>query len=316
MKIVKMGVVGVGNMGSYHCQKLKGLNSVDFIGVFDPDFEKASTMANKINVKAFETYHALLQNVDAVIIAAPTKFHFILAEEAIKQNKHVLVEKPIAVSLEETSKLKDTLKGKEIILQVGHIERYNPVVPQLRELVTDIIFIEAKRIGYSGRIKDVDVVLDVMIHDIDIVLSLAQSPISDISAAGVCLKEKGHYDYVNALLTFENGVVASLVASDISQEKARTLIITEKERMIKTNFVTRQQLILKNKPDEPRKYPTDFIIEKIAIPNTDPLLNELEHFVACIQQNKRPEVSLGEGEAALDVALKIKAYLLKQNKIN
>lgn len=316
MTIIKMGVVGVGNMGSYHCQKLKGIKNVDFVGVFDADFEKTSTLAKKLSVIAFDNYQALLQNVDAVIIAVPTKFHFNLVEEAIQKEKHVLVEKPIAVSLEETSKIKEIQTGKDIILQVGHIERFNPVVPQLREIVNDIIYIEAKRIGYSGRIKDVDVVLDVMIHDIDIVLSLAQSPIADISAAGVCLHKKGHYEYVNALLTFENGIVASLVASDISQEKERTLIITEKERIIKTDFVTRQQLILKNKSDKLLQYPIDFSLEKISIPNTDPLLSELEHFVACIQHNKRPEVSLIEGEAALNVALKIKAYLLKRNSNN
>ncbi|WP_449539527.1 Gfo/Idh/MocA family oxidoreductase [Ferdinandcohnia sp. Marseille-Q9671] len=317
MSCVRVGVVGVGNMGSYHCNKLMNINNIKFVGVYDADLVKASSIAKKLNVIAFVTFEALLKNVDAVIIAAPTKFHFKLAEEAIQHGKHVLVEKPIAVSLEETSKLKQLQKGKDIILQVGHIERFNPVIPQLREIVNpdNIIFIEAKRIGYSGRLKDVDVILDVMIHDIDIILSLTQSPISDISAAGVCLNTKGHYDYVTALITFENGIVASLVASDVSQEKERTLNITEKERMIKTDFVTKQQLIVKNTSGKSMQYPTELVIENISIPNSDPLFNELDHFVACIQQNKSPEVSLVEGEAALDVALKVKAYLLKQNKI-
>ncbi|MFS0824111.1 Gfo/Idh/MocA family oxidoreductase [Bacillus sp. 1P02SD] len=318
MSIVKIGVVGVGHMGSFHCNKLKSLDGVDFIGVYDSDHKKAKLMANKVNVEAFETYQTLLQNVDAVIIAAPTKFHFAYAEEAIQHEKHVLVEKPIAVSLDETSKLKQMTKGKNLIFQVGHVERFNPVFRQLKELAIadDIIFIEAKRIGNSGRIKDVDVILDVMIHDIDLILSLARSPIIDISSAGVCLHEKGKYDYVTTLITFANGIVASIVASDISQEKERTLVITEKDRMIKTDFISRQQLVLKNKSDKPVQYPTELFLDKVAIPNTDSLLNELEHLVGCIQQNKRPEVSLEEGEAALDVALKIKADLLKRNSIN
>ncbi|MFS0865162.1 Gfo/Idh/MocA family oxidoreductase [Fredinandcohnia sp. 179-A 10B2 NHS] len=314
MNVVKIGVVGVGNMGSYHCQKLKGMKNVDLIGVYDPDFQKANTIGNKLSVNVYPTYQELLMHVDAVIIAAPTKFHFSLAKEAIQLDKHLFVEKPIAVSLEETSKLKELQNKKNIILQVGHIERFNPVVGQLKKLVEEdqIIFMEAKRLGLSSRIKDVDVVLDVMIHDIDIVLSLVRSPIIDISAAGVCFNMKGNYDYVTALLTFENGIISSLVASNISHEKERTLIITEKERMIKTDYLSRQQLIVKNTAANPickSGYPTEFLMEKIAIQIADPLTQELEHFVECIQHNKQPEVSLKEGEAALEVALKIKSCL-------
>lgn len=314
MNPVKVGVVGVGNMGSFHCNKLKGMKNVDFIGVHDPDFKKAHAIGEQLSVYVFSTYKDLLSKVDAVIIAAPTKFHYSLAEEGIKAGKHVFVEKPIAVSLEETSKLKELQRVKKTIVQVGHIERFNPVSIQLMKLINknNIIFMEAKRLGLSRRIKDVDVVLDVMIHDIDIILSLAQSPIIDISAAGVCLVEKGHYDYVTALLTFKNGVIASLVASNISHEKERTLIITEKERMIKTDYLARQQVIVKNTSSDSitsKEYPTECVIDKIAIPYADPLTQELEHFVKSIKNNQRPLVGIAEGEAAIEVALKIKACL-------
>jgi predicted dehydrogenase len=315
MKQIRVGVVGTGKMGTYHCHKLKHMKNIEFAGVYDKDLEKAREIAIQLNVRAFDSYQDLLKNVEAVVIAAPTRLHFTLVKEAILEDKHILVEKPITVSLEEANNIKSLLSNKELIFQVGHIERFNPVIQQLTKCLDKdkMISIEAKRLGLSNRIKDSDVVLDVMIHDIDIILSLVDSPISRIAAEGVRGFKVNHFDTVTALISFENGVIATLTASNASHEKERTLTILEKEKVIKTDYLTRRQNIVKNGTaivEHPFEIESEILI--LTTPLADPLQLELEHFTACIRNKVQPMVGVQQGSAAVEVALKIKGLLTKK----
>ena len=316
MSLIKVGVAGVGKMGFFHCTKLKQMKNVNFIGVYDKDSKRVNEISQRFHIKAFDTYSNLLQDVDAIIVAAPTRFHFCLVEEAIRHDKHVFVEKPITTTIEEANKIKSLLKNKKSKFQVGHIERFNPVIQQIHHyLEQDKIFnIEAKRLALSDRIKDADVVLDVMIHDIDIIMSLIKSPIKRISAEGICLPDTGKFDTVTALLLFENGVVANLVSSNVSHEKVRALTIYEKEKVIKTDYLMKQQQIVINEVnnhDSTFPQRTETVIANLTVPQVDPLLEELIHFIDCIYSDTEPLVGVEEGAAAVEVALQIKNCLYK-----
>lgn len=314
MKRVRVGVVGTGKMGYFHCTKLKQMKNVNFIGIYDPDTERAKNISKTFQVKAYNTYFDLLSDIDAVIIAAPTPFHFSLVEEAIINNKHVFVEKPITTTLEEADKIKELLKNRNIKFQVGHIERFNPAIQRVYQYIQqdEIIIIEAKRLAYSDRIKDTDVILDVMIHDIDIILSLIKSPIKRISAEGVRIRDNVKYDTVSAMILFENGIVANLLASNISHEKVRELTIYEKEKVIKTNYLLKQQQFIINKLNNEKSLPneTETVIANIHLPYSDPLTEEILHFIDCIYTNNDPLVGIEEGRLAVEVALQIKKSLI------
>ncbi|WP_342580397.1 Gfo/Idh/MocA family oxidoreductase [Ureibacillus sp. FSL W7-1570] len=315
MSGIRVGVAGTGKMGFLHCSKLIQMKNVNFIGVYDKDFQRAAQISKSFHVKAFDSYSELLKNIDAVIIAAPTTFHFSLVAEAVMKNKHVFVEKPMTMTLEEADKIKKLLKNKRLKFQVGHIERFNPAIQRIHEYIQpdQIINIDAKRLAYSDRIKDTDVVLDVMIHDIDIILSLIKSPIKRVSAEGIRLRDSDKFDTVSALLLFENGIVANLMASNISHEKVREFIVYEKEKVIKTNYLMRQQqLIMKELNDHHLTFlvGTENVIANITLPYSDPLLEELRHFVDCIDSDSEPLVGVDEGRAAVEVALKIKQCLI------
>lgn len=314
MSLIKIGVAGAGKMGFFHCTKLIQMKNVNFIGIYDKDTKRANEISQRFNIKPFDSYSDLLQHVDAIIIAVPTLFHFSLVEEAIRQNKHVFVEKPITTTIEEANKIKELLKNKKIKFQVGHIERFNPVIQQINKYFDEdkVINIEAKRLALSDRIKDTDVVLDVMIHDIDIIMSLIKSSIKRISAEGIFSSSTGKFDTVTALLLFENGVVANLVSSNVSHEKVRTLTIYEKEKVIKSDYLMKQQQIIINEINNQNSiFPkgTETVIANLTAPHFDPLLEELNHFVNCIYTDADPLVGVEEGVAAVNVALQIKKCL-------
>jgi len=314
MDLIKIGVAGAGKMGFFHCTKLKQMNRVNFVGIYDKDMKRAEEISLKFQVKAFNSYEELLEHVDAIIIAAPTRFHFSLVEEAIRHNKHVFVEKPMTTTVLEADQIKELLKDKKLKFQVGHIERFNPVIKQVHQYLESekILNIEAKRLALSDRIKDADVVLDVMIHDIDIILSLINSPIKRISAEGICKQHTDKFETVTALILFENGVVANLMSSNISHEKVRTLIIYEEDKVIKMDYLLKQQQLIVNEINKSASsFPTgtETVIANLTVPQFDPLLEELTHFIDCIYEDTNPLVGVEEGKAAVEVALKIKDCL-------
>lgn len=304
MKQVKIGVAGVGVMGQKHCETLEKLgSSVEFTGVYDINQQLSKAIANQFKVQSFKTYQDLLNHVDAVIIATSSSFHFPLITQAIEKEKHILVEKPFVTTLSEAEEIKENLKDKNIIFQVGHIERFNPALQHLKRVFCpdELISIEATRSGQIQRNIDIDVIQNLMIHDIDAVLSLIDSPVENVFAEGISLKKERGLDIVYAILSFKNGAMANLVANRVSKEKVRMFTITESDKVIKVDFLTGNLHVYKEiKPNEFNN------IEKIPSPNYDPLRSELIDFVQSIRNNKKPLVGINDAIRSLEVALRIK----------
>ncbi|AIQ42969.1 Gfo/Idh/MocA family oxidoreductase [Paenibacillus sp. FSL R7-0297] len=314
MELINIGVAGVGIMGMNHCRTLDKMKNVHFVGVYDNDMKRCLKIANEYDVFPFASFSELLKKVDAVIISVPTSLHFTFIQQALQEGKHVLVEKPFVSSMKEVEQIKPLIKAKNVIVQVGHVERFNPVIQQLNKIINrpKMISIETRRLGSLNRVIDIDVIFDLMIHDIDIVLSLVGSPIQSLSAVGYSLTESGQMDVANAVLTFKNGVIANLVANRLSQEKVRTLTITERDRLIKSDYMTKELFIYQKVDSVIEKnlsYRQESIVEKIIVPNTEPLLAEIDHFVQSIRMKHCSIVGPEEASKALEVAQMIRAYI-------
>ncbi|MFC0273153.1 Gfo/Idh/MocA family oxidoreductase [Metabacillus herbersteinensis] len=315
MSLIKIGVVGVGSMGVNHCKVLQKIKNVQFVGVFDINQERNEQVANMFAVTAFSSYEELMNGADAVIIAAPTFHHFSLIVQAIQKGKHVLVEKPLVTSLKEAEHIITMVEKESVIVQVGHIERFNPVFKQLSYMMKmeNVISLEARRFGVPYRHIDTDVILDLMIHDIDIILQLVKSPLSNVTGVGYYGKD-GQLEGAAALLSFQNGCFASLLSSRLSLEKKRSLYVTEKNRFLKANLLAKE-LYIYHEITKPltsiRSYHPENIIEKVAIPHAEALYLEIEHFVQSIQTKHSPKVGVHEAAKVLEVALRIKEQIEK-----
>ncbi|MGD8189310.1 Gfo/Idh/MocA family oxidoreductase [Brevibacillus ginsengisoli] len=309
MPPINVGVVGLGKMGENHCRILQMIHDVNQIAIYDIDLAKLQEIETRYNAKAYSTYTEMIDNVDAVIIATPTPLHFFYAKIALEKGKHVLVEKPITVTVEEATELQKSIVQASQVFQVGHVERFNPAIRPLKDICkpANMISIDAKRLSHSDRNLDTDVILDLMIHDIDIVLHLVKSPLHTVTATGVSLTNSKFIDSASALLSFTNGVIATLVASRVSMKKTRSLSIYETDRTISVNYLTKELLIYHQPtPQVDHNIKTETLIEKILIPQSDPLYEELLHFISCITKSNRPQIGPEEGLEALAVALKIK----------
>lgn len=303
---VKIGVIGVGHMGENHCRKIAQLKNVEFIGIYDSDPLKCKKIANEFKIIPFSSYEELLQCIDAIIISTPTRTHFQYMALAIRANKHIFVEKPYVSSLNEAEQLKKlVIANPSSIIQVGHIERFNPAIIELNKLVeTDkIISIEARRISIPDRQIDTDVIYDLMIHDIDCILQFVKSPISNIFAAGTTTD--GQLDIASAILHFQNGIICTLVANRYSRIRSRVLTITEQERYIATNYLTKE-IHIYQKPMKNKTYEIETVIDKVNVPYGDSLSLELEHFIECIRLKKSPLIGIDEAIRSLIVNDQIK----------
>lgn len=308
-KQFKTGVLGVGNMGQYHVNVLSSIDQVELVGVFDTDKKKAAEVAEKFGIKSFDHMDELLESVDAVTVAVPTNKHFETASRAIELGKHVLIEKPITKTLEEAEELIAMAKKNNIILQVGHVERFNGAVLELQKIVIDPLLIETRRLSpYTPRITDVGVVLDMLIHDLDIVINLIKSPLKSYSAMGSAVKGE-HEDIATINLEFENGAVAVLIASRISQMKERKLYITQEKSFIKLNYTTqdieihRQATSAHLTTPEEIKYSQESFVENLYIHKDNPLKSEQLHFLDCIRNRSHPQVSNEQDLVTLKIAL-------------
>ncbi|AFY61054.1 Gfo/Idh/MocA family protein [Synechococcus sp. PCC 6312] len=313
---VKVGVIGVGNMGQHHTRVLSLLKDVELVGISDLNLERGIDTASKYRVRFFEDYHDLLPHVDAVCIAVPTRQHHEVGITCLRAGVHVLVEKPIAASIAEAESLVNTAAEQTCILQVGHIERFNPVFQEFSQVLTteEILALEAHRMSpYSDRANDVSVVLDLMIHDIDLLLELTNSPVSRLTAAGSRSANSGYLDYVTATLGFANGVVATLTASKVTHRKLRRIVAHCKKSLTEADFLKNEILIHRQMhasclADHGQVlYRQDGLIEKVYTSNIEPLHAELEHFVHCVRGGNPPSVG---GEQALK-ALRL-ASLIEQ----
>ena len=308
---IRMGVIGVGNMGKHHTRILSQFKDIELIGISDTNVERGLEIASRYRTRFYENYLELLPRVDAVCIAVPTKLHHQVGLNCLQAGVHVLLEKPIAASIAEAESLVNAAAEAQCILQVGHIERFNPAFVELFKVAQteEILAVESRRMSpYSQRANDVSVVLDLMIHDIDLLLELTASPVVRLTASGSSASDSGYLDYVTATLGFANGVVATLTASKITHSKIRSLTAHCKKSLIETDLLNSNIAIhryptadiLNHK--QQKLYRQDGIIEKVYTNNVEPLYAELEHFVSCVRGGEHPSVGGKQGIQALRLA--------------
>ena len=317
MERVRIGVIGVGHLGAAHLKNLITIDEVELIGFFDIDKERADEVASIQGAASFESQEKLLDNVDAVSIVTPTNSHFDVAVEALNRGKSVFVEKPICDSVEDARTLLKVAEDNNCIVQVGHIERFSGTYRALEHSEFDPMFIECHRLmEFQPRNVDVDVVLDLMIHDIDLVLHMTKSIPETIDANGVSVITD-NVDIANARLTFGNGCVANLTASRISQKAMRKMRIFEKNSYITLDFLKNETRIFEiSSPDSPGKGSKvsqirlndevkNIYLNSPKVVDDNPLLTELKAFAHSLQTGEIPPVTGEDGLAALEVALKI-----------
>jgi virulence factor len=292
------------------------MKDVEFIGISDVNVELGLDTASKYRVKFFEHYQDMLAHVDAVCVAVPTRLHHSVGMACLQAGVHTLIEKPIAASILEAESLVNAAAESHCILQVGHIERFNPAFLELSKILTteELLAIEAHRMSpYSQRANDVSVVLDLMIHDIDLLLELVGTPVVKLTASGSRASGSGYLDYVTATLGFASGIVATLTASKVTHRKIRRIVAHCKSSLTEADFLNNEILIHRQTTANCTAdygqvlYRQDGLIEKVYTSNIEPLHAELEHFVYCVRGGDQPSVG---GEQALK-ALRL-ASLIEQ----
>ena len=298
-KPIGVAVVGVGSMGKNHARVFSEIPNVKLVGLSDINEETAREYAKKFHTEYFKDYRDLFDKIDAVCLAVPTSLHHKMAMDFLNHGVHVFVEKPITNMLFEAKEIVDLAKEKDLVLQVGHLERFNPAVIQFKKMLKSPVYIQSSRIGYpSKRNLDIGVIWDLMIHDLDILLTIVKSPVADVQAYGLSLYSKKE-DIAHVQILFENGAIASLLASRISGERQRTLKVIEPLRTFNLDFIN-QTLSVVNLPKEGHTNPPEFI----PIRKSEPLRLELEHFTECVIGHKTPLVTGEDGKNALQLAIK------------
>ncbi|MFN9629606.1 MAG: Gfo/Idh/MocA family oxidoreductase [Cyanobacteriota bacterium] len=310
MNPVRVGVIGIGNMGWHHARVLSLLRDAELVGVADPDEVRGQLATEQFGCRWFADYRALLGEVEAVCVAVPTLLHHSVGTTCLRAGVDVLIEKPIAATQEEATELIQAAEAAGRLLQVGHIERFNPAFRELLKVVAgeEVVVLEARRHSPNpDRANDVSVVLDLMIHDIDLVLELAASPVVRLAAAGGRSGE-GPIDYVNATLGFANGVVASLTASKMAHRKVRRLYTHCRNSLMETDFL-KHNLRIHRRPTTTVSadhgelvYRNDGFIEEVSTTSIEPLYAELEHFLQCVRGVETPAVDGLQASRALQLA--------------
>ena len=310
MNPVRVGVIGIGNMGWHHARVLSLIKDAELVGVADPDQARGSLATEQFGCRWFASYEAMLPEVDAVCIAVPTLLHHRVGLACLEAGVDVLIEKPIAASQEEAADLIRAAEAAGRLLQVGHIERFNPAFRELVKVTAneEVVVLEARRHSPNpDRANDVSVVLDLMIHDIDLVLELAGAPVVRLAAAGGRSAD-GPIDYVNATLGFANGVVASLTASKMAHRKIRSLSAHCRGSLVETDFLNRTLHIHRRAHESVSAdhgelvYRSDGVIEEVSTTSIEPLYAELEHFLQCVRGAEKPAVGGLQASRALLLA--------------
>lgn len=298
MDKLRVGVIGVGRLGIHHARVYSELKEIELVGVCDTKKKRAKKVARRYHTAYHTDYHKLLRELDAVSIVVPTNLHHQIAKDFLKNNVHALVEKPITKTITEADDLLNVAKSRDLILQVGHIERFNSAVQTVKELSQGPQFIECHRLGpYDKRVSDIGVVLDLMIHDIDIILGLVKSSVETIDAIGVSVLSDFE-DIANARIKFCNQTVCNITASRLTRDVMRKIRIFRKDAYISLDYANQTAHIY-------RKVNKKIVREKINIKKEDSLKLELKSFINCIQTHQAPLVSGEEGREALKIALEI-----------
>jgi len=312
VKTIKVGVIGVGYLGRFHSQKYAAMDNVELVGVADVDPEHAEAVAKECSTALYTDYRVLLDEVDAVSIVVPTIHHHKVAAVCLERNIDILLEKPMTTTLEEADDLIRLAEAKNLILQVGHLERFNPAVLAMQPLLNNPLFIEAHRLSvFKNRGTDVDVILDLMIHDIDIILSIIHSPIKDIHTVGAPVITP-LTDIANARIVFENGCTANVTVSRISMDNMRRMRIFQPGKYLSVDFSKKEVMAIKLKQGVKGGMPLPDI-SKHGFTEQDVLELELTEFISNVRNRSRPTVSGIEGRRALDVALRVISQI-KENQ--
>ncbi len=323
--MLKVGVFGVGHLGKFHLNNWRDIKDAELVGFYDPNDDAAQQVTEKYQLARFIDAGTLMDAVDAVDIVAPTQYHFELCKLAIRKGKHVFVEKPLANTMEEAREIVKLAKESNIKFQVGHVERFNPAFLAVQDLSLNPMFIEVHRLAeFNPRGTEVSVILDLMIHDIDIVLNIVKSEVKTISASGVAVMTDTP-DIANVRIEFNNGCVVNLTSSRISMKKMRKMRLFQKDAYIGMDFLNKKTEIIKLKtPQDVDVFSFDLdtphgkrtiAIANPAIPEVNAIKMELEKFRDAIVNNTRPVVNEVDGLRAMDVAHQI-LQKIKNNSIN
>jgi predicted dehydrogenase len=305
MKKIKAGVIGVGYLGRFHAQKYQALDQVELVGVADSDHARARAVAEECSCRAFTDHHELLALVDAVSVVVPTSLHYAIAADALNAGVDILLEKPMTVTLEEADRLIELADRNSLVLQVGHLERFNPAVLAMKPFLNTPVFIESSRIStFKRRGVDVDVVLDLMIHDIDIILTIIDSPLKTIHTVGTPVVTDTT-DIANARLIFENGATANVTVSRVSLTNVRKMRIFQPGYYINVDFAKKKIMTIELTDEllDSGMLRSEKKVKSFA--GEDALLNEVQHFVTHVRNRTRPDVSGVEGRRALEVVMQV-----------
>jgi len=312
--MLKVGVLGAGHLGKIHLRLLQESEKYELIGFFDPYTENAQKVAAEFGYKLFDSIDELIDAVQVVDIVTPTLSHFDCAEKAVKKGRHIFVEKPIAKTVLEAETIRNLAKEHQVKGQVGHVERFNPAFIAAKEMINNPMFIETHRLAeFNPRGTDVPVVLDLMIHDIDIILSVVKSKVKNVHASGISVISETP-DIANARIEFENGCVANLTASRISMKNMRKTRFFQKDAYISVNFLSKESEIVRiqDAPTAPDEFAMilqndegvkkQIYFENPEVVNNNAILDELETFADAIVNNTTPIVTLHNGTEALRIA--------------
>jgi predicted dehydrogenase len=313
--MLRIGVFGTGHLGKFHLNNWKEIAGVEVVGFFDPSNDTAEEVSQQYGIKRFLNEDDLIDACDAIDVVAPTNVHFNICKKAIRKTKHVFVEKPLANTMQEAAELLKLVQESNIKLQVGHVERFNPAFLAVKDFELNPMFIEVHRLAqFNPRGTEVSVILDLMIHDIDIILSIVTSDVRSVSSSGVAVLTDTP-DIANVRIEFHNGCVANLTSSRISMKKMRKMRLFQKDAYIGIDFLNKSAEIIKLKKDEdintfnfeletPRGTRT-IAIANPQVPEVNAIKKELEEFVNAIQNNTQPIVSIMDGYRAMEVAHQI-----------
>lgn len=315
MKKVRAAVVGVGYLGKFHAEKYARMDNIELVGVVDIRKAQAEKIAGIVGTKPFFDYRDLFGRVDAVSIAVPTPLHFEIGKAFLEHDIDVLIEKPITTTVEEADELIEIADRKSLVLQVGQLERFNPAVTALQQLVDHPIFIESNRLSiYQERGTDVSVVLDLMIHDIDIILNFVRSGIKYCHAMGASVVSD-NIDIANAHIEFDNGAVANVTASRISNKNERKIRLFQKEGYVSVDFANCSITQVRPGEEENNCPIPGMHLEEKCFTHADALEDEIRSFIRSVESRKPPEVSGQMGRDALKMALNITRQIQKSSRI-
>ena len=305
MKELRVGVVGVGHIGSNHARIYSEISSAEFAAVYDVDVVRANSIVKKFGATAAESLDEFVQMVDAASVATPTNTHYEVAKKLLEGGKHLLIEKPITDNTAHASDLAELAARNKLILQVGHVERFNPVLSALEQHLAHPRFIEAHRLSpYPERSTDIGVVLDLMIHDLEVILHLVRSPVQSVDAVGVPVLSKGE-DIANARIRFENGCVANVTSSRISPERMRKIRVFQEDAYLSLDYQNQSGEIY-------RRVAGRITRDKVQITREEPLKQQLTSFIECASTGREPRVSGFQATAALELAVEITKRIAEQ----